>query len=406
MAILGISGSTAAAPVAAPSLTDRDLQTLVIRHFRELIAPFYAKLQMMRAGDFLRAVSSKPSGIWYANEYAIALRALGKTPVPVRDRMVPASELLEFFREKGCFYKPMGPSQFWENVENAEQETGVSVITLRMKDGVSPAAAYRSFLSRLSFLDCSKTFELALIFALIEIMGTERFDLILNQFRPLTLGECSEVRGAIKIAGIFSEEIPIVNPPSLGETSPEWRVGQTYYLKNAQEYKKRHPHGEAAGMNLIYLGDGLFTGFGLDPEGVTLERVASMFFDEYNKEPIKADLLVPKKILKALEARRVELMIGGKRVRLTLEEVRAITAAPGREDMRGILPQIERILAPRGQLTRAEFNAQDLFVRDAASFSIARLDRVLSLAGAPLGQVPGRCVKMVLEEILPEASST
>jgi hypothetical protein len=180
-------------------------------------------------------------------------------------------------------------------------------------------------------------------------------------------------------------------------------VGQTYYLKNAQGYKERHSHGEASGMNLIYLGDGLFTGFGLDPEGVTLERVASMLFDEYNKEPIKADLLVPKKILKALEVRRVELLIAGKRVQLTLEEVRAIAAAPGGEDMRRVLPQVEKILAPVRQLTRAEFDAQDLFVRDAVSFRIARLDRVLSLAGAPLDWVPARCVDLLQEDVLSES---
>lgn len=388
MAISGISvsGAAAAAPAAVHPLTEGALQALVIRHFRDLIAPFYQRSQMLKRGEFLRAVSLKPSGIWYANRYAEALAALKETPIPVREAMKPASALHHSLREAGFFYKSMASAQFWENVPNPTTETGMSYATLRLKEGVSPSAAYRSFVGRLSFLDCAQIVDVSLAFALIEIYGEERFDAILSHFTPLVLGVLDEVPGSFNISKIFSASVPAVFPASLGESCPEWRTGQTYYLKNAPGYTERHPHGDVVGINLIYLGEGLFTGFGLNPEGVTLRQVASMFLEEYNAEPISPALVVPSAVAQAFGPPRMDLQFGPSVLQVTLEEARA---APF---LRDILPEIEEAFARKDvRLTEEEFAAIDLYPREQRSFYIARFDLILRLATEPLESLSAIC---------------
>ena len=71
------------ATISTQSPIEQELRASYTTHFQQLIDPFYQRVTLIKADKLLEAVSMKPSGIWYANTYAVALKLLGNTPIPV-----------------------------------------------------------------------------------------------------------------------------------------------------------------------------------------------------------------------------------------------------------------------------------------------------------------------------------
>ena len=130
---------------------EQQFRSLYVQTFQEVVTPFYQRISLIRPGNPLQAISMKPSNIWYANTYALALQQLGDTPILRNGELTPAAEIYNSFKREGVFFGPLGSSTYWEYVENEQSLTGKSRRLLRMKQNVSPAKAYESFSKQLSF---------------------------------------------------------------------------------------------------------------------------------------------------------------------------------------------------------------------------------------------------------------
>lgn len=303
------------------------LEEIFVRKIQELIAPFFEKLALIKEGKDLEAVSIKPSGIWYPNVYAAALVRLGETPIPVRDKFLPASRVHRILLDQNAFYTPRGNPNFWETVPSPDALVGISPSMLQMKKDVRPSEAFQSFQQQLSFLDCNTIIGVARFLAILERFGTDRFDEIVTKWRdeaPIRLGDNINPH-FIKI--ITKTQTSLT---SLSDPLPEFRVGQLFFMNNHPTYSKKHPHGESNGFNLICIREAhddsppLFTGFGLDPEGVTLENVAQTMLEDYNQTPIPTRTLLSKKFAEIFERRAnsVNIQVNGERITFTEEEVK------------------------------------------------------------------------------------
>ncbi len=353
-----------------------DFNQLFIEKVKELVGPFFLRLSMIKRGDALGAVSLKPSGIWYANTYALALKSLGDTPIPVRDQMIPASTLYKRLLDAGAFYTVMPPSLFWSTVPHADSPTGAHPSIFEMKRGVPAAAAFRSFQRQLSFLDCRTILQVAINLVLIDVYGEDKFNALAGKVSQIRIGDDTSLFNAQKpIRSLFHRTIE--------EPRPELVIGQTYYMWNHETYGKKHPHGSDSGLNLVYIGNNkreqpLFIGFGINPEGVTLEEVSNILRASYNEDPIHSSLVLKKSLSDTFEKswRTLVFCANRKRFELPFDEIREY--ASGRKDhpelsqedfVETLLPQVEEIVTEREALktrtlTRAEFLArEDLFIK-------------------------------------------
>ena len=208
----------------------------------------------------------------------------------------------------------MASNTYWEPVKDPTNFTEKSFILLQLKRDVSPTEAYQSFSKQLSFLDCNAIRDVALALTLIDKYGKERFDRIIKQQKqPIQLGRFEH--NPIRI--LFTKEAPILQQRSLSDPTPKLPLSHPYFIRNAPDYIKKHLHGDAQALNLVYVGNNekqepLFTGFGLNPKGLTLQEIAIHLLGEYNAPPLQASDLLGKTLEEAFEkTRTVQVLVNG-----------------------------------------------------------------------------------------------
>lgn len=260
-------------------ITDEQLTDRVIQKVQELVAPFYERMEMIKRGKARGAASLVPHGIWYQNAYASALKKSGKHSVYFEGKGVSAHALYERLRGEGYFTIPRGCKKYWTNVVDETSLCGESMAIIRMKEGVSPTEAYKSLATGCSFLSCHTVLSVAVALVVIDLLGKKAFDAIGHKYPYLT-GERDK-----DLVSIVQRKIDL----KVGE-KPK---GTFCYLYNANTYTLKHPHGDAGGIHLIYIGNAKFIGFGLNPEGVTLEEANSVLLEEYNKTPLTSEEILP-----------------------------------------------------------------------------------------------------------------
>lgn len=315
------------------TITDATLQKWVIEAFNNFNRPYYRKIKM---GDPFAALSEKPSGVWYGTQYATFLDAVGDREIPVRGTTTEkATTLSRQLREAGYFLAPRGPKDFWSNV-NAPTGHGIKYLSLIViKEGVLPSDAYKALGTKLTILDCEQTVEAAITIAALRALGDERFNEVAkkeSKGRFFAIGEGGrEETIYCRLVNVFTNRIALPPPLSFNLIPRELKPGHTYYLANHENYRIKHLFGSANGMNLIYLGENKFTGFGLNPEGVTLEEVALSLLEEYNAAPLRPDL-IREEALKDHSAITYTFEAFGRVLKCTLEQARDFA--------RGISPPI------------------------------------------------------------------
>jgi hypothetical protein len=311
---------------------DLSIRSIFLEKFTSITGSFYERKCMMEAGDFLGAVNSKPSGVWYSNDYAKALRALGDTPLVINAKgvEVKASLLAESFKAKDFFYTFMGSSQFWQVPSCEDTFIKKKVNVLQLKDGVPPADAYEKLASGLSFLDCNTVLDLALALALIEKFGKARFNRVCANLNHRFIGDITDL-----LHNRFYSNEPAVLPtlPDLLFSSP-MRPGDFYFVSNHELYEDKHPHGVTKGMNLVCVGNTeerqpLFTGLGLPPHGVVLKEVAKMLLQEFNDDPIDPSLILSEEKIKTFHEQesRLKFSIEDKEITLTFSEIKELSSS-------------------------------------------------------------------------------
>lgn len=301
MSSRAISGSGSASGSYVDSSIMSPLQirltTTYIEKMRYICDSFFKRASWIQEGRPLDAVSEKPSGIWYGNVYALALRSLGSTPVPVKKKAFPASTLYKALRNQFDFYCFKAHGTFWKRIPVEGKLGGCMRTALQMADDVKPSEAFQSLLENLTFVDCKVVLQISIYLALLEIYGEKKFNQVMQALiatnGPIFLGSH---RGACT----FTENIT-THCDSIDATSSELGLilGQSFYLSNVSNYANKHPFGIADGYNLIYIGDNsegkpLFIGLELNPKGVTLREIAEILIARYNEPPISPDLILPK----------------------------------------------------------------------------------------------------------------
>jgi hypothetical protein len=284
---------------------EMSLTSIFVDKFKALTGSFYEKKCMIERGAIESAISQKPSGVWYSNDYALALKALGDTPVVINIKgdTLPASVLYTRMKTNDFFYTFMASSCFWQVPICKSSFLNKKFNVLEMKRGVQPSDAYEKLASGLSFMDCASIIDLALGLALIEKYGKSRFNEVMQRVNCKKVGDIEDRF----IASCFVEE-KIARPslPALKFSTP-MSYGNLYFVSNHQDYEFKHPHGTSKGMNLVCVGfdeerEPLFTGLGLDPRGVRLNQVASLLVNDFNENPIEESLLLTEEGIESFHA--------------------------------------------------------------------------------------------------------
>jgi len=251
---------------------------------QELVRPFFERMEMVAKGDAQTAINTKPSGIWYANDYAKALAAVGDGKVLVRGKEYPASGLLAKLKEIGAFYAIKAPGAYWENVssDDPRNAVGKEYMVLKMKDGVVPSEAMESFSENLSLIDCASTLRLAMTLTLMDVIGKKRFNALPEFEKPFFFGAQHERYNTSSLDRFMK---PMKYSVKEGETvSPP--AGMSFYRAGPVEYDLKHLHGSGCGFALLSMGDGKFLGLGLDPDGETYDQIGEELLKEFNETPM------------------------------------------------------------------------------------------------------------------------
>ena len=299
---------------------EESLRTGFVETFQRTVAPYYQRVSLIEQGNPLGAVSMKPSGIWEATEYALALKQLGRTEIPINGTPTPARTLYDHLRKEQTFCHRLGSKTYWEAVPNPDSFTKKSFSLLQLKQNVSPAKAFKSFLEQLSFIDCDLIIDLSMVLFLIERFGEESFDRVVQ----------SHHKGPIQIGSLAHNPIRTLFLQAPSDSNPS--VGQCYYVENHSDYSTKHPHGPLQGFNLIYIGNNergelLFIGFGLNPKGLTLREVAQILLDGYNKEPITpSDLVEEENAAQFLSSLQMKITIGNETKTVYIRELQKLAA--------------------------------------------------------------------------------
>ena len=304
-------------------ITDESLNQLFLYHFQELIGPYYVAAQQIKDGHVYEALESSDGvrGIFYGNTFAKALVSLGNQEISVRAKSgavnkMAASKLHTTLKDNYFFYISKGSSAHWERLTKSEVKRKYRIYSdinpspwringLRLKSGASPSRGFQSFASSLSFLDCENIIHVAIALTLIDIFGEETFDRVFQN--GIDLG----IPGHLFFAS-FCDAGTLPKIDSLDfDFDAVLKPGETFYLSNVSHYSKKHPHGNAQGFNLVYLGENRFTGLGLPPEGMTLREIAETLRAKYNETPIDPRILLPERdVINYFET--ITVPIGGK----------------------------------------------------------------------------------------------
>jgi hypothetical protein len=359
-----------------PFIEPAKFEDRFIEIFQRLVRPFY-RAQSLPA---LEAVSIKPSGIWYANAYSAKLLELGDTPVPVKDKMIPASKIHSSLRERGFFYHLMAPSKYWSNLDHPPSLTGKHFTTLVMNKGVSAREAFESFEKQLSFLDCNLTVQVAIALVISEFLGKEIFDELALKMGEIRLGTDPD-----KFLLMFMKFVKFSPPSSLLDPLHSLVKSQQYYIRNTTMYTKKHIHGVAAGYHLIYMGNSKFMGLGLDPSGVTLAEIAKVLFEEYNADPIDEETIMPTG--KGTDFIGIRTMDTDEITRVSFNQIKALSKGQdlpkglSQEMVDSFLPMIRAKEEERRALkmTKEQFLTETDFFRDIPFCFQINLDNLLKI---------------------------
>lgn len=203
-------------------------------------------------------------------------------------------------------YEEHWQEEWEEGYADPEYFVRVEPMTWRLQEGKSASAAIKAWLRGPTIAECATSLVVSQLDALRGLLGDAAFD---RKFGS-TSGADAEVK-KLYISGNLGECIPedwIRGAGTTGDGTAALRKGAKYFFGNHSKYTLKHPEGVFQGENCIYLGDGLWMGFGVG--GHTTAEMYELMVDEYNENRTEADY---KSILLNPDLSRVseETIIGG-----------------------------------------------------------------------------------------------
>lgn len=303
-------------------LTQENVNTLFVHHIQRLSAPYHLKSTLIRTGHTCEAFKISPPGIWYTEDYAKALIQLNDTPIQVNEQYEKASAIYLKMRDKGIFLQSLyGPSDYWELIEDSTSRTGNNQNMIVMKAGKKPSEAIDALEKGLSFFECRTIYTLAILFVLKTIWGEKlfndtiesfpRFFITTKQNEELLLKKLLIVTNFI----IPKNDLPASIPP-----------GMFFYVPGVPTFSKKHRHSSYKGFNVISVKENTFTGFGLDPKGVSLKEIKTFLLNAYNSTPGPLDICASTEHLKREFAEITCSTTDGKIVKMSVDKFAAAMA--------------------------------------------------------------------------------
>lgn len=196
-------------------------------------------------------------------------------------------------RESGVHYAhnyKQNYEQHWqeeweEGYADPEYFVRVKPMTWLLREGKSASAAIQAWLRGPTIAECATSLVVSQLDAIRGLLGDAKFD---RKFGS-TSGAEPEVQ-RLYISGDLGECIPEDWIRGAGTTihgTAVLRKGAKYFFGNHSKYTLKHPEGVFQGENCIYLGDGLWMGFGVG--GHTTEEMYQLMVDEYNENRTEDD---------------------------------------------------------------------------------------------------------------------
>lgn len=223
------------------------LRDLTVEKVQDLAKQYLILKNLSNNPDLTTTALSR--GVWYSTEYR-------KTYLQHMPHLTPSD--LQYIS------KIAYPKKCSDGYANAEYFTQVAPLIWRIKPSVSASEALDKALEGPTLTDCGGVCNLARCYALREVLGKEKFDIL------------------------FKGRLILGYPPDdyldyFFQPSKHLHKGNLVSFKNHRLYPLKHPFGMYQGSNMIAKGDGKYIGLGTSHKGLTGEEISQFLADEFNK---------------------------------------------------------------------------------------------------------------------------
>lgn len=198
-----------------------------------------------------------------------------------------ANLLLEGARRQGFFIDGWVNPNYFDPIDVAHGQT--RCFRFIAKDEVTATAALKAAKTGLRILDCGAVCQIALYDALLQQIGSDKFDKLFSNKhgQKLNIGFRDDDLQPMRYFCRFTDAAIQQIPGEVGHRNV--RVGDVVSFNGVKDYRKKHPNEMGANYNVVCIdatpGSQKYVGHGLPAEGATEEQIAALMVDEYNKEP-------------------------------------------------------------------------------------------------------------------------
>ncbi len=168
-----------------------------------------------------------------------------------------------------------------------------------LRPGIKPSVAVKKLLEKVEkpyVIECKIAIEIIEYLSLLDFLGDDQFDKVFCEI-GVVFSRAKRKNAIDRIRENLSEEGPErasdkhnFLSKDQNRFSSELVPGEMLYIRNVESYLKRHPFGECAGHNVIYIGknsegEPLFAGLFTEKKVRTYREIVEMLIDDYNETP-------------------------------------------------------------------------------------------------------------------------
>ncbi|MCX6990948.1 MAG: hypothetical protein NTX49_07810 [Chlamydiae bacterium] len=251
-----------------PSTKDTFISRQIF-HMQEILADSYERFSSTEDPDG----TLLHKGVWYATEFYKACKRLSNLPL--------ASSSVDL----GSTYHGHGPQEVVTHIEDATSPTGRHLYAFSLKEGIRASKAMLHLKEGLSFLDCGNVCYLASYFALLDLLGEEKFDILFGFDSPFRWTLTADSQSPLSV--LF--------PRCFLQNKSQIQLGDIAYFSNCKQYVVKHIASQARGIHLLCASDSphKYLVFGLVPKPIYQAEVEYMLYECFNEEPIDDDFYPP-----------------------------------------------------------------------------------------------------------------
>ena len=135
-----------------------------------------------RMAGFKNNVQLLKSGVFYPNDYFMALETMKQAP------------RIDQFIKTGTFFHGIAPASHFGMQKDLQKPTGIRPVHFILKPGAKPSEALAAIRQGLSLLSCGETCQIGFYEAIRGVLGTEKFDMLFAADSPQLLSSSMLMR--------------------------------------------------------------------------------------------------------------------------------------------------------------------------------------------------------------------